>query len=202
MRRKTQEKKEEILKAASEIFKEFGFERASMSKISSRLGGSKATLYNYFSSKEELFFEVISIENAQESDFVHKVIDTKNEINDLPTQLYKFGKRFLNFVYSKKMIEIRRLTISQSGITDLGKITYKNRVLKSQEILSKYLNKAIEVNKLKKTNTDLAAKHFFGLLESEILYPFLFKTDEKFTEKQMNEMAKKAVNVFILAYGI
>lgn len=202
MRKKTEKKKEEIIKAAEAIFKEFGFEKASMSKISSKLGGSKATLYNYFSSKEELFFEVITISNAQESDFVHKVIDSKKEIVDIHKQLYEFGKRFLNFVYSKKMMEIRRLTISQSEMTDLGKITYKNRVLKSREILSKYLEKAIEMNKLKKTDTDLAARHFFGLLESEILYPFLFKIDESFSKKQINEMAKKAVDVFILAYGV
>ncbi len=202
MRKKTEEKKEEIIKAAKEVFKEFGFEKASMSKISSKLGGSKATLYNYFSSKEELFFEVISIANAQESDFVHQIIDTKNETLDIHTQLYEFGKRFLNFVYSQKMVEIRRLTISQSEITNLGRITYKNRVLKSREILSKYLEKAIKFNKIKKTDTNIAAIHFFGLLESELMYPFLFQVDTNFSKKHMDEMAERAIDIFILAYGV
>ncbi len=202
MRKKTEEKKEEIIKAAKEVFKEFGFEKASMSKISSKLGGSKATLYNYFSSKEELFFEVISIANAQESDFVHQIIDTKNETLDIHTQLYEFGKRFINFVYSKKMVEIRRLTISQSEITNLGRITYKNRVLKSREILSKYLEKAIKFNKIKKTDTNIAAIHFFGLLESELMYPFLFQVDTNFSKKHMDEMAERAIDIFILAYGV
>ncbi len=202
MRKKTEEKKEEIIKAAKEVFKEFGFEKASMSKISSKLGGSKATLYNYFSSKEELFFEVISIANAQESDFVHQIIDTKNETLDIHTQLYEFGKRFINFVYSQKMVEIRRLTISQSEITNLGRITYKNRVLKSREILSKYLEKAIKFNKIKKTDTNIAAIHFFGLLESELMYPFLFQVDTNFSKKHMDEMAERAIDIFILAYGV
>ncbi len=202
MRKKTEEKKEEIIKAAKEVFKEFGFEKASMSKISSKLGGSKATLYNYFSSKEELFFEVISIANAQESDFVHQIIDTKNETLDIHTQLYEFGKRFLNFVYSQKMVEIRRLTISQSEITNLGRITYKNRVLKSREIFSKYLEKAIKFNKIKKTDTNIAAIHFFGLLESELMYPFLFQVDTDFSKKYMDEIAVRAIDIFILAYGV
>ncbi len=202
MRKKTEEKKEEIIKAAKEVFKEFGFEKASMSKISSKLGGSKATLYNYFSSKEELFFEVISIANAQESDFVHQILDTKNETLDIHTQLYEFGKRFINFVYSQKMVEIRRLTISQSEITNLGRITYKNRVLKSREILSKYLEKAIKFNKIKKTDTNIAAIHFFGLLESELMYPFLFQVDTDFSKKHMDEMAVRAIDIFILAYGV
>jgi len=201
MRKKTEEKREEIIKAASEVFREYGFERASMSKISSKLGGSKTTLYNYFSSKEELFFEVISIANAEKSDFMHKVIDTKNEITNVHEQLCEFGKRFLNFVYSPKLKKIRRLTISQSEITDLGKITYKNRILKGQEIVSKYLDKAIEVKKIKQTNTMVAAKHLYGLLESELMYEFLFQADVEFSKKEMDEMVIRAVDVFMSAYG-
>lgn len=202
MRKKTEAKKQEIIRAASEIFKEFGFERASMSKICSRFGGSKTTLYNYFSSKEELFFEVISIANAEKFDFIHETIDTKNEINDVKEQLYIFGKRLLTFIYSPKLKKLRRLTISQSGITDLGKITYKNRILKSREILSKYLEEAIKSNKIKKIDTIIAAKHLYGLLESELIYQFLFQIEVEFSKEEMDEMAVRAVDVFIAAYGI
>ena len=107
MRIKTEAKRQEIIKAASEVFKEFGFERASMSKICAKLGGSKTTLYNYFSSKEELFVEVISISNADEFNYVHETIENDNEINDMHEQLYIFGKRFLHFVYSPKLIKLR-----------------------------------------------------------------------------------------------
>ena len=40
---------------------ELGYERTSMSEIAARLGGSKATLYSYFPSKEELFFGVVQL---------------------------------------------------------------------------------------------------------------------------------------------
>src|SRR5579884_2439794 len=55
MRVKTDEYRQAIIKAAMEIFKKEGYERASMDSIAKRLGGSKATLYGYFKSKEELF---------------------------------------------------------------------------------------------------------------------------------------------------
>ena len=202
MRKKTEAKRQAIIQAASEIFKEFGFERASMSKICSRFGGSKTTLYNYFSSKEELFFEVISIANADKFDFIHETIETKDEIDDVREQLNEFGKRLLNFIYSPKLKKLRRLTISQSGITELGEITYKNRILKSSEILSKYLDKAIESNKIKKTDTIIAARHLYGLLESELMYQFLFQIEVEFSKEEMNEMAVRAVDVFMSAYSI
>ena len=59
MKTKTEAKRQAILKAAAEVFRKVGFERASMSEIRARIGGSKATLYNYFPSKEKLFFEVM-----------------------------------------------------------------------------------------------------------------------------------------------
>ena len=58
MRVKTPARREAILAVAADVFKEMGFEGASMAEISARIGGSKATLYGYFKSKEELFVAV------------------------------------------------------------------------------------------------------------------------------------------------
>jgi AcrR family transcriptional regulator len=43
------------LDVAQEIFLEDGYSTTSMSTIARSLGGSKATLYNYFDCKEALF---------------------------------------------------------------------------------------------------------------------------------------------------
>ena len=54
MRVRTEEKRREIVRIARDLFHEHGFERTSMSMISEAVGGSKATLYGYFASKEQL----------------------------------------------------------------------------------------------------------------------------------------------------
>ena len=59
MRVKSEERRQAILDVAREAFTQLGFENTTMSEIANRTGGSKATLYNYFSSKEELFAAVI-----------------------------------------------------------------------------------------------------------------------------------------------
>lgn len=48
-------RREQILDVAQDVFLEEGFANASMSVIAARVGGSKATLYAYFRSKEALF---------------------------------------------------------------------------------------------------------------------------------------------------
>jgi AcrR family transcriptional regulator len=55
MRKKTQARRDDILQAAGIAFRERGFAGTTMAAVSERMGGSKATLYRYFKSKEVLF---------------------------------------------------------------------------------------------------------------------------------------------------
>jgi AcrR family transcriptional regulator len=52
-------KREAIVQVATRAFLENGYAATSMSAIADELGGSKATLWAHFSSKEELFAAVI-----------------------------------------------------------------------------------------------------------------------------------------------
>src|SRR5438094_8467146 len=65
---RTEEKRSDIVRIASEAFDELGYDRCSMAAISERLGGSKATLYGYFPSKEELLRAVLQCTVASEFD--------------------------------------------------------------------------------------------------------------------------------------
>ena len=53
------ERRREILGVALRAFAELGYHGASMSDIASDVGITKAALYVYFPSKEELFAEVL-----------------------------------------------------------------------------------------------------------------------------------------------
>ena len=59
MKVRTEARRDAIVDAAAELFQECGYERASMNELARRLGGSKATLYNYFPSKESLLVAVV-----------------------------------------------------------------------------------------------------------------------------------------------
>jgi AcrR family transcriptional regulator len=53
------EKRGAILRRSALLFSEKGIDRASMSAIASECGVSKALLYHYYDSKEELLFDII-----------------------------------------------------------------------------------------------------------------------------------------------
>lgn len=51
-------KRNELLQIAGDVFKEKGFEAATLNDIAARFGTDRAAIYYYFASKEELFQEV------------------------------------------------------------------------------------------------------------------------------------------------
>ncbi len=55
------EKRQAILERSAELFSEYGYDRASMSRIAEACGVSKANLYHYYKDKDGLLFDVIRV---------------------------------------------------------------------------------------------------------------------------------------------
>ena len=53
------ERKKAIMDTALEVFAEYGYESASISKIAKKAGVSKGLMYNYFESKEDLLISIM-----------------------------------------------------------------------------------------------------------------------------------------------
>jgi AcrR family transcriptional regulator len=52
------EARDEIVRAAAEVFMEFGFAATSIDAVAERLGATKGRIYHYYGSKAELYFDV------------------------------------------------------------------------------------------------------------------------------------------------
>ena len=58
-KRRKEQKKESIRRAAIELFQIYGFKKVSLSDIASKAGVSQVTIYNHFGSKEELVHDIV-----------------------------------------------------------------------------------------------------------------------------------------------
>src|SRR5688572_13353820 len=97
MKVRTDAKRDEIVEIARKTFLELGYERASMAEISTRMGGSKATLYGYFPSKEALFLAIV---NRLAEQYVSPAVQRLEEsvADDVREALQRFGEQFLAFI--------------------------------------------------------------------------------------------------------
>jgi len=96
-------KRREIAIAALEIFTDNGFETASMSQVAAAAGIGKGTIYEYFSSKEELV--VFSIMTTVE-EMMFQVEKLLDEIDDPVEKLKSYVYSTMEvFVNDKRMVK-------------------------------------------------------------------------------------------------
>lgn len=170
-----------------------------MSDICDQLGCSKATLYSYFPSKEQLFFEVAL--NASEDEFqaTHNALDPS--IDDITEALETFGQRFLDFIYSPRVQAVRRLVMSEAGRGDLGRRCYDQGPQRSEAEVTQFLQAAMSAGKLRQADPKLAALQLRGLLEAEWIDRFMFHLFDKPAADEVSQTVKRAVASFMAAYG-
>ncbi len=198
MKTKTEVKRQAILQAAGEVFRDMGFERASMSNIRARVGGSKATLYNYFPSKEALFFEVMLQAKAVEIEAVTGALNPDAE--DLKQELIRFGQNFIAVVYSPEAIAVRRLAIAESRHSDIGRLSFESAVNPIEKQVAEFLKKAMKRGALRTADAKIAAIHLLCLLESELLQRVLLGVIDSVKPEAIAGIVRRAVDVFLSGY--
>lgn len=199
MRAKTETRRQAILEAAAEVFKDMGFERTTMAAICERLGYSKATLYNYFGSKEELFSAVVF--DATEAEFEATLEALDGSLADMTQALEKFGRGLLKLLYSPQVQAVRRMVVSEAGRSDLGRRCYELGPVRSEAATAAFLQHAMDAGRLRQADARIAALHLRGLLEAEWLDRFLFQTLEPISADEIDATVKRAVAAFMAAYG-
>jgi AcrR family transcriptional regulator len=76
------DRRQRILTAAANLFAAKGYSSATMSDVVAVVGGSKATLYRHFPSKEALLRATLEMAAAAETDRLQALLDRKDPIAD------------------------------------------------------------------------------------------------------------------------
>ena len=103
-----------IVKTALELFLKNGYEKTSLSDIVAISGGSLASVYTFFESKEGLFQAIIE----QEIDALIKEVDERIDLkisHSLEEFLTKFATIIFSIICTKKNISLGRIMISESS---------------------------------------------------------------------------------------
>lgn len=196
VRVKTDERRNLIKAVATEVFREKGYERASMSAISKRLGGSKSTLYSYFESKEELFVAAMFDAVNEQGETVMDLLDPS--LPDMSAVLRRFGEAYLEFISGPDTLSVTRAAVAEGAHVEIGTRLYEKGPKRGWEGIRDYLVRLCEKGVLRPLDTDIAAGHFKGMLEAGIVEPLLFGAKPELSRKTA---AAAAVEAFLRAYG-
>ncbi|MEO8813115.1 MAG: TetR/AcrR family transcriptional regulator [Caulobacteraceae bacterium] len=198
MRVKTDEKRRAILRAAAELVREQGFAGVSMAAVSERVGGSKATLYRYYASKEELFLAAL-LESAL--DRAGKVFETLAAGPDLRRTLDRFGTDYLKLALAPDVLAVRRILIAEGARSGIGQSLFERGPQVTWTTMADFLAAEMAAGRLRAADPWTVAVHLRGLLEADLLNRALVGADVDRRVAHLRAHAARAVDVLLRAYA-
>ena len=203
MRKKSEERRQNILDVAAQLFNETGFDRASMAEISLRLGGSKATLYNYFSSKEEIFLAVMRKQAGSqfESLFSSLLADQDGQHKTVYAALEGFAINYLQLLLSPEIITIRRMMAYNAERSKMGCLYYENGPKRGVQTIADFIELAMLRGQLRQADPWLSALQFRMLIEVEWLEGCMLGVITTVSANKIKESVDRALDAFYRIYG-
>ncbi len=198
MRTKTDKKRREILDVAGELFREQGFAGVTMSAVCDRVGGSKATIYRYFSSKEELFLTSL-LESAV--DQASKVFDTLATAKDLRKGLERFAASYLALTLAPETLSVRRILIAEGSRAGIGQSLFEQGPMLTWSKMARFLEQWMQAGRLRTEDPWTVAMHLRGLIEADLVNRALIGADVDTRPAHLREHAIRAVDVLLRAYS-
>lgn len=184
-----------IIAAATELFLRDGYSETSIDRILEQSGGSKATLYSYFPTKDDLFRAVTDsvVENDKQPEL--------NTRDDVLETLRAFAEQRLNVIFSPSHRALLRVVIAErQKFPDLARAYHETGPKKSRELMAGYLRGLHTEGKLAVDDPGEAAGIFIGMLIHEWYSRSLLLDAEPPPPDHVSKRAALVASLFIKAY--
>ncbi|MFD6610352.1 TetR/AcrR family transcriptional regulator [Micromonospora chalcea] len=194
--RVAEEKRALIVQAATELFLELGYDRASLARVAADAGVSKATLFKQFPTKAALFDAI--------------VIDSwaRNEIADVPPAgdlaagLTVLGRHYATLLRRPEMTDLFRIVIAElPRFPELARAHFSQGKLPYFESVRLYLVTEHEAGAADIADPELAATQFLGMISNYLLWPSLVLPDWTVTPDRTTAVVDEAVRTMVARYG-
>ncbi|MGF6200789.1 TetR/AcrR family transcriptional regulator [Pseudomonas laurylsulfatiphila] len=197
--RLTDRKRQAIIQAAINEFRDNGFEVTSMDKIAATAGVSKRTVYNHFPSKEELFAEILNqlwIRVTAEQETAYRP--------DLPLrdQLRVLLMAKLQMLGDDNFLDLARVAIAATIHSPERAQDMVARMGEREEGLTVWIRAAQADGRLKAIAPDFAAQQVQGLLKSFAFWPQISMGKPGLSPEEQHQVAESALDMFLACYQL
>lgn len=190
------ERRDHIIAVAAEVFAQEGYGASSMSTIARRVGGSKATLYKYFPSKEHLFESVMRWRCER---VLAPLRDLRSsDEDDLESLLTAFGAAFLTKIYETVSLDVHRLIQSEGmRFPELGQAFFRSGPNAVVEELRATLERFQIAGQIACDDMVLAAGQFLGMLRGDQHLRFSVGLLPAPDATEIQRQARHAAHIFV-----
>jgi AcrR family transcriptional regulator len=190
-------KRDAILTAAWDVFREVGYAQASVDEITRRAGGSKMSLYAHFRNKESLFRAVVE----RQTQAVSTSLPAPGSLGDARQMLTALATAMVNNISGATVQDIHRVALSaRMEKSEIGRMLYKHGTERVIRQLAEVIDAEMKGGRLKSDDPLAAAESFLGLLLGASYIRLALGVPERITTALKKGRVARAVRIFMAAY--
>ncbi|MFZ6848757.1 TetR/AcrR family transcriptional regulator [Undibacterium sp. RuRC25W] len=196
--RQTDRKREAILQAAIEEFRQHGFEATSMDKIAATAAVSKRTVYNHFASKEELFSAILLQlwhAAATQETLVYKTDAT------LQDQLEVHLRKKMGMLSDHNFLDLSRVAVAATIHTPDRARDMVEKLSKNELSIVTWIKAAQNDGKLRLADPQLMADMLQGQLKSMAFWPQVAMGQPILNAAQQDMLVQTTASMFLHYYS-
>ncbi|MDB5368343.1 MAG: regulatory protein TetR [Rhodospirillales bacterium] len=186
-----------IVRAAERLFLERGFGAVSMDDLASEAGVARRTLYNQFTSKEEILREMLRGLSEQLRDALPPGIETQGEVEEV---LRRIGKGVLTFQAPASFVGLVRMTAADAQQFPWIAAGFDAVLDPQLKRFARYLAHLTTLGVLACPDPLLAAHQFLGLLNEPVLWPRVLRREQP--PVTADAVVDEAVQMFLCRYRV
>ncbi len=190
-------RRQAFLKAARDVFLEFGFEAASVNEIVRRAGGSLATLYAQYGNKEGLF---LAVAQDQHDRFVREILPACTEDMPLEQGLQMMGEQLLRTLLTRENLAFYRIVVGEGR--KFPQLLQRYVTAGAERIrgaIAAYVRTRAATEGIDIPDPEVTAAYFLDVVRSRHHYYSLANPDYHLTDQELSAHVREAVRFFL--YG-
>jgi len=195
-RLKAAERKASILAVAKVLFADKGYHGVSVDEIAKRLGVSPAILYQHFSSKEQLYEEVLAQNSAQRESYIEAIL---TEPTDFVSVLKRMTRIYVENV-SRDPDFLRMELMSALEGSKTANAFFERRWHSITDYIEYTLQESQPDQTQAYVNPRMAGLMFQGMLR-EILYTRFIREDANYQNIPLDTMIDDLIKLFARGIG-
>jgi AcrR family transcriptional regulator len=156
------DRRQQIIEAALKVFSTKGFHKATNKDIAQAAGGiSPGLIYWYFKDKEDLFLSII-----RERAAIFQLAEHPERLMELPPRegLALIGRTYLSIFKVPGNVALIRIVIGEAiRFPQIAEMVYKQVFSRFLGLLSQYLQRQVDLGRLRPHDTNISARSFLGM---------------------------------------
>lgn len=175
-----------ILSSAEIIFQSKDYHQATVEEIAKGAGVGKGTIYQYFSSKQDILQELYRAGKEQYIQRVNELLASTDSIAEVIGEIIAF--HIDNVSCSHLLLK----SVMHSGDIDPSKFdASKHEIEKVMQII---WQKGIKSGEIKNISQDVFASYLIGIMMSAMVHVIMHKSQQMDSEKVKMEFKQLAIN--------